>query len=102
MLRSWLRNRYLEWQDDSAAIAGAIERGVSGTGDPHRGNGFSEVFREATETDLVRAQSAAEIDIRSSKGRVGVTIAGGTKRADRGSVGDPRRGTWITYTITTA
>jgi hypothetical protein len=97
-----IRNRYPEWQDDSAAIARALERGVSGTGDPHRGNGFSEVFREAAETDLVRARSAAEIDIRSGRGRVGVKIVGGTKTAEPGSVGAPRRGTWITYTITTA
>jgi hypothetical protein len=90
------------WQDDSAAIARAIERGVSGTGDPHRGNGFSEVFREALQTDLVRARSAAEIDIRSGRGRVGVRIVGGTKTAERGTVGAPRRGTWIAYTITTA
>jgi hypothetical protein len=97
-----IRSRYPEWHDDSAAIARALERGVSGTGDPHRGNGFSEVFREAVETDLVRARSAADIDIRSGRGRVGVRIVGGTKVADGGSVGAPRRGTWITYTITTA
>jgi hypothetical protein len=96
-----IRSRYPEWQDDSAAIAAAIERGVSGTGDPHRGNGFSEVFREALETDLVQAQSSADIDIRSSKGRVRVRIAGGTKTAGRGLIRHPRRGTWITYTITT-
>jgi hypothetical protein len=96
-----IRSRYPEWQDDAAAIARAIERGVSGTGDPYRGNGFSEVFREAMETDLVRAQSAADLEIRSSKGAVGVTIAAGTKQVRHGSVRDPRRGTWITYTITT-
>lgn len=97
-----IRSRYPEWQDDAAAIARAIERGVSGTGDPYRGNGFSEVFKEALDTDLVRARSAADIEIRSSKGMVGVTIVGGTKKVRHSSVRDPRRGTWITYTITTA
>ncbi len=96
-----IRSRHPEWQDDSAAIARAIERGVSGTSDPHRGNGFSEVFREALETDLMRAQSVADIEIRSSKGMVGVQIVGGSKVVRHDFVKDPRRGTWITYTITT-
>jgi hypothetical protein len=96
-----IRSQHPEWQDDTAAITRAIERGVSGTGDPSRGNGFSEVFNEALETDLVRAQSAAHIEIRSSKGQVGVTIAGGTKTAAGAPARNPRRGTWITYTITT-
>ncbi len=96
-----IRSQHPEWQDDTAAIARAIERGVSGTGDRNRGNGFSEVFDEALETDLVRAQSAAQIDIRSSKGQVAVTIVDGRKQAEGKEVREPRRGTWITYTITT-
>jgi hypothetical protein len=96
-----IRSQHPEWQDDTAAITRAIERGVSGTGDPNRGNGFSEVFNEALETDLVRAQSAARIEIRSSKGQVAVTIAGGTKTAEGAPAHNPRRGTWITYAITT-
>jgi hypothetical protein len=96
-----IRNRHPEWQDDTAAIASALERGVTGTDDPDRGNGFAEVFDEALETDLVRAMSAAQIDIRSSKGRVGVKLVGGTKNAEGERVPSPRRGTWITYTITT-
>lgn len=96
-----IRNRHPEWQDDTAAIASSLERGVTGTTDPYRGNGFAEVFDEALETDLVRAMSAAQIDIRSSKGRVGVNLVGGTKTADGQRVSSPRRGTWITYTITT-
>jgi hypothetical protein len=96
-----IRSQHPEWQDDTAAIARAIERGVSGTGDRNRGNGFSEVFDEALETDLVRAQSAAQIDIRSSKGQVAVKIVDGRKQAEGKEVREPRRGTWITYTITT-
>ncbi len=96
-----IRSQHPEWQDDTAAIASAIERGVTGTGDPNRGNGFSEMFDEALETDLVRAQSAAQIEIRSSKGRVAVEIVDGRQKAEGQDVLKPRRGTWITYTITT-
>ncbi|HVP02037.1 MAG TPA: hypothetical protein VMT10_05660 [Solirubrobacteraceae bacterium] len=97
-----IRARHPEWHDDSGAIARALQQGVSGTGDPYRGNGFYEVFDAAMRTDLVRASSAADIDIRAGKGRVGVTIAGGNPVSDTRLVGHPRRGTWITYTVTSA
>lgn len=97
-----IRAQHPEWQDDSAAIARALERGVSGTGDPHRGNGFAEVFDAALRTDLVQRSSAADIDIRSGRGRVGVRVAGGNPVPGERPVDQPRRGTWILYTITTA
>lgn len=95
-----IRARHPEWQNDMAAIARALERGVTGTGDPLRGNGFAEVFATALENNLVRALSAAAIDIRSSKGRVVVRPVGGDKKIETPSIGRPRRGTWITYTVT--
>jgi hypothetical protein len=97
-----VRARHPEWHDDSAAIARALERGVSGTGDRHRGNGFAEVFDAAARTDLVRASSAVDVDLRAGKGRVGVVIAGGNPVSDTRQVDQPRRGTWITYTVTSA
>jgi anti-sigma regulatory factor (Ser/Thr protein kinase) len=97
-----IRARHPEWHDDSAAIGRALEQGVSGTNDPYRGNGFAEVFDAAMRTDLVRASSAADIDLRAGKGRLGVTIAGGNPVVEQRDVGHPRRGTWITYTVTTA
>lgn len=97
-----IRSRHPEWHDDSGAIGRALGRGVSGTDDPHRGNGFAEVFEAAVRTDLVRASSGADIDIRAGKGHVGVTIAGGTEVAEQRRVDQPRRGTWITYTVVTA
>jgi hypothetical protein len=96
-----IRSQHPEWQDDTAAIARAIERGVSGTGNTYRGNGFSEVFDEALQTHLVKARSAAMVDIRSGRGRVSVELAGGGKRVEGHRVSRPRRGAWITYTITT-
>jgi hypothetical protein len=96
-----IRSQHPEWQDDTAAIARAIERGVSGTGDAYRGNGFSEVFDEAMQTDLVKARSAALIDIRSGRGRVSVELVGGVMKVGGHRSDRPRRGTWITYTITT-
>lgn len=95
-----IRARHPEWHDDAAAIARALERGVSGTGDPHRGNGFAEVFDKALEDQLVRAMSAATIDIRAGKGRVSVELVGGRKKVTAPATTAARRGTWITYTIT--
>lgn len=95
-----IRSQHPEWQDDTAAIARAIERGVTGTGDPHRGNGFAEVFDVAVDNQLVRALSAATIDIRSSKGRVKVELVGGQTNVSTPDIGRSRRGTWITYTVT--
>ncbi|MDQ4125643.1 MAG: ATP-binding protein [Actinomycetota bacterium] len=95
-----IRARYPEWQDDAAAIGRALERGVTGTGDPHRGNGFAEVFSTALDNRLVRAHSAAVVDIRSAKGRVSVELVGGVKKVETPRVVRPRRGTWITYTVT--
>ncbi len=95
-----IRARHPEWHDDTAAIARALERGVTGTGDPLRGNGFAEVFATALENRLVRALSAAVVDIRASKGRVAVELVGGSKKVTTPPVERARRGTWITYTVT--
>jgi hypothetical protein len=96
-----IRHRHPDWHDDTAAITRALTRGVTGTLDPQRGNGFAEVFDEAIDRLLVRHRSAVKVDIRSGAGRVVVDLVDGRKDADRGTVGRPRRGTWITYTVTT-
>ena len=95
-----VRTHHPEWHDDTAAITRALERGVTGTGDPHRGNGFSEVFDSALENRLIRELSAATIDLRSGRGRVSVELAGGSKIARGGAPARHRRGTWISYTVT--
>lgn len=59
-----IRQRYPEWSDDGWAIAYATEERVSGTGDPHRGFGFSAVFEAALTSSL----SAARMDILSANG----------------------------------
>jgi hypothetical protein len=96
-----IRARYPEWQDDTAAITQVLERGVTGTSDPHRGNGFAEVIDSAVQNELVRAASAATIDIRSAHGHVSVELIGGHVLPVGWSVERPRRGTWITYTVLT-
>lgn len=97
-----LRSRYPEWHNDTGAIGHALVRGVSGTGDAQRGNGFAEVIEKPHENALIRAGSAADLDIRSGKGRLGVELFGGNPRVVERNIDRPRRGTWITYTITTA
>lgn len=96
-----IRSRHPEWQDDTAAITRALQRGVTGTDDAHRGNGFAEVFDDALDQLLRRENSSVAVDIRSGKGRVIVDLVDGETRPRRGTVGRSRRGTWITYTITT-
>lgn len=96
-----IRARHPEWQDDAGAIGRALERGVSGTGDPHRGNGFAEVLDDAASKVLVRTMSSVRVDIRSSKGRIVVDLVDGRQEPRPESISGPRRGTWITYTVTT-
>jgi anti-sigma regulatory factor (Ser/Thr protein kinase) len=97
-----IRDRYPEWQDDTAAIAQVLRRGVTSSDDPERGNGFSETIDYALEQQLVQLSSAVELDIRAATGRVGVHLIGGTKQVKDGLVTTPRRGTWISYTVVTA
>ena len=81
-----IRARHPEWQDDTAAITRALERGVSGTGDPQRGNGFAEVLDDAVDKLLVRTLSSVDVDIRSAKGRVAVKLVDGRQEAGPGRV----------------
>jgi len=95
-----IRARHPEWQDDTAAITKALQRGVTGTGDPHRGNGFSEVVDDVNRA-LVRARSAVRIEIRSARGGVLLDLVDGRVDPRPATVERPRRGTWITYTVAT-
>jgi anti-sigma regulatory factor (Ser/Thr protein kinase) len=97
-----IRARHPEWQDDSAAIARVLERGVTGTGDAERGNGFPETIEYALEQQLIQTGSAVEIDIRAASGRIGVDVIQGQVKVRDGLATDPRRGTWISYTVVTA
>lgn len=51
------------------------------------------------ENALIRARSAARIDIRSAGGRVWVDLVHGTQKASGHALAPRRRGTWITYTV---
>jgi anti-sigma regulatory factor (Ser/Thr protein kinase) len=97
-----IRARHPEWQNDAGAIAQVLRRGVTGTDDPQRGNGFSETIDYALEQQLVQASSAVELDIRAASGRVGVHVVAGAAQVKDGLATTPRRGTWISYTVVTA
>ena len=94
-----IRAQHPEWHDDSAAISRVLERGVTGTGDPHRGNGYAEVLDQALGAQLRRAMSSLALDIRSAKGRVRVRLVDEAVRVEAPTVPAPRRGTWITYEV---
>jgi anti-sigma regulatory factor (Ser/Thr protein kinase) len=97
-----IRDRYPEWQNDSAAIAQVLQRGITSSDDPERGNGFSETIDYAVEQQLIQLSSAVELDIRAASGRVGVHLVGGATQVKDGLATTPRRGTWISYTVITA
>jgi hypothetical protein len=96
-----IRSQHPEWQNDTAAIGSVLQRGVTGTGDPHRGNGFAEVLEKASQDHLVQASSAATLDIRAASGRVTVEVVAGVVKPEGWTPKVSRRGTWITYTVTT-
>jgi hypothetical protein len=93
-----IRQRYPEWADDSFAIAKAMGPQISGTGDPHRGNGFPETFEAA----LVSSLSAARLDVHSANGFVRTNIVQETRKIETFPAAAYKRGTWITYDLVAA
>lgn len=90
-----IRQRYPEWSDDGWAIAHATEERISGTGDPHRGFGFSAVFEAA----LTRSLSAAKMDILSANGFCRTQSVQEDRKTEALPATRYRRGTWITYDL---
>ncbi len=90
-----IRQRYPEWSDDEFAIAQAMQPGVSGIDDPHRGNGFSETFDAALTSSL----HAARIEIYSASGFVRDQIVQEGHKVDAFPAASFKRGTWIAYEL---
>jgi hypothetical protein len=90
-----VRQRYPEWDDDGFAIAQATTEGVTGTGEPNRGIGFSSTFEAALTTSL----HAAQMDIRSANGLCRIQSIQEQPKIE--TIPGPRfrRGTWITYDL---
>lgn len=93
-----LRRRYPEWGDDEYAVAMALEDGVSGTGDPHRGYGYNHTFAEA----LTQSVHAARLEVHSARGFVRRQIVQERFSTDAFSMPQYRRGTLLCWTLTTA
>jgi anti-sigma regulatory factor (Ser/Thr protein kinase) len=96
-----IRAQHPEWQDDTAAITRALDRGITGTGDRHRGNGIAEVLDRGHAAQLRRAMSELSLDIRSARGRVRVRVVDGQQIIDGPPTATARRGTWISYEVRT-
>jgi anti-sigma regulatory factor (Ser/Thr protein kinase) len=90
-----IRQRYPEWSDDGWAIAHATEAHVTGTGDRHRGIGFSEIQESA----LTASLHAARLDIHSASGFFRLQIVQESKKVEVFPAARFRRGTWITYDL---
>ena len=90
-----IRQRFPEWGDDGYAIAHATEQYVSGTGDPHRGIGFSEVFESA----LTSALHGARMDIHSANGFFRLQVVQEQRKPEVFPAAQFKRGTWISYDL---
>lgn len=90
-----IRQRYPEWSEDSAAIAHATESGITGTGDPHRGIGFSAVMEAA----LTASLHSARMDIYSANGFFRLQVVQESRKPEIFPASNYRRGTWITYDL---
>lgn len=90
-----IRQRYPEWSDDSAAIAHATEPSITGTGDPHRGIGFSAVMEAA----LTASLHAARMNIYSANGFFRLQVVQEQRKPEIFPASNYRRGTWITYDL---
>jgi hypothetical protein len=90
-----IRQRYPEWSDDGYAIAHATEQHVTGTGNPHRGIGFSEVLEAA----LTRSLHAAKMDIYSANGFCRIQTVQEQRKLEVFPAARFRRGTWIAYDL---
>lgn len=90
-----IRQRYPEWSEDGWAIAHATEDRVSGTGDPHRGFGFSSVIEAA----LTSSMHSARMEILSANGFCRVHLVQEKRKVEVFPASRYRRGTWITYDL---
>jgi hypothetical protein len=90
-----IRHRNPEWSDDGWAIAHATEEGVTGTGDLHRGIGFSAVIEAA----LTASLHAARMDIHSASGFFRLQVVQEDRKPEVFPASHFRRGTWITYDL---
>ena len=90
-----LRQRYPEWDDDAFAIGQALEYGITGTGNPHRGNGLPETLDAALTSSL----HAARLDVYSARGFLMTEIVPGTKKMTPFATPAYKKGTWISYEL---
>jgi hypothetical protein len=90
-----IRQRYPEWSDDGYAIAHATQPHVTGTGNPHRGIGFSEVFDAA----LTASMHGARMDIYSANGFFRLQVVQEQHKPEVFPSARFRRGTWISYDL---
>jgi anti-sigma regulatory factor (Ser/Thr protein kinase) len=90
-----IRQRYPEWSDDGFAIAHALEPHVTGTGHPHRGIGFTDVFEAA----LTKSLHAARMDIHSANGFYRLQVVQEQRKPEVFPAPRFRRGTWISYDL---
>jgi len=93
-----IRQTHPDWGDDTAAIANAVAPGVSGTRDPHRGNGFLHILDEALTAEL----GAARLEIYSANGFLRLDIVQASFVPTPLHAQTYKRGAWICYSLISA
>jgi len=90
-----LRRVYPELSEDGYAIARAMEPGVSGTDDPHRGYGYDWVFEKA----LTSASHMARLEIHSLRGFYATEIIQEKRTPTGFPAANYKRGTWVSLDL---
>jgi hypothetical protein len=93
-----IRQTNPEWGDDTAAIAKALQPGVSGVRDAQRGYGFLHIQEAALTSQL----SAARVEIYSANGFLRLEVVQGTFVPTPLNATVYKRGTWISYNVVSA
>lgn len=89
-----LRQVYEE-ESDRRLLRKALEEGVSGTGDNHRGNGIPSVLGEARSAQIRHAQ----LDIRSGRAHLKHRLGRGGQATTQTSKAGFKLGTWICFEL---
>jgi hypothetical protein len=90
-----MRRHHPALGDDARVLERALEEGVSGTGDPHRGLGFHWVIEAARQARVPHAR----LEVRAGEGSVERRLSGSGSVTTATSTAAPKRGTWVTFEI---
>lgn len=90
-----LRRRHPGVGDDARALERALDEGMTGTTEPHRGLGFHWVVEAAREANVPHAR----LEVRAGEGAVKRRLSGSGSVTTAASSAPRKQGTWVTLEI---